>query len=36
MDIRTSAVQESVKNGSDIISRYFRGKFSDVLKGSDA
>ena len=30
MDIGTSAVEEIVKNGSDIISGYFRGKFSDV------
>ena len=36
MDIGTSAVDEIVKNGSDIISGYFRGKFSDVSKGSDA
>ena len=34
MDIRTSAVEEIVKNGSDIISGYiyFRGKYSDVSK----
>ena len=32
MDIRISAVEEIVKNGNDIISGYFRGKFSDVLK----
>ena len=36
MDIGTSAVDEIVKNGSDIISGYFRGKFSDVSKGSEA
>ena len=34
MDTRTSAVEEIVKNGSDIISGYiyFRGKYSDVSK----
>ena len=34
MDKRTSAVEEIVKNGSDIISGYiyFRGKYSDVSK----
>ena len=34
MDIRTSAVDEIVKNGSGIISGYiyFRGKYSDVSK----
>ena len=34
MDIRTSAVEEIVKNGSDIISgyMYFWGKYSDVSK----
>ena len=34
MDIRTSAIEEIVKNGSDIISGYiyFRGKYSDVSK----
>ena len=36
MDIRTSAVEEIVKNGSDIISGYFRGKLSYVSKGSEA
>ena len=35
MDIGTSAVEEIAKNGSDIISGYFRGKFSDVSKGSE-
>ena len=35
MDIGASAVEEIVKNGSDIISNYFRGKFSDVSKGSE-
>ena len=34
MDLRTSAVEEIVENGSDIISGYiyFRGKYSDVSK----
>ena len=32
MDIRTSVVEKIVKNGSDIISGYFCGNFSDVLK----
>ena len=34
MDIRTSAVEEIVKDDSDIISGYiyFRGKYSDVSK----
>ena len=36
VDIGTSAVEEMVKNGSDIISGYFRGKFSDVSKPSKA
>ena len=33
MDIRTSAIGEIVKNGSDISGYiYFRGKYSDVSK----
>ena len=32
MDIRASAIEEIVKNDSDIISGYFRGKCSNVSK----
>lgn len=32
MDIRTSVVDEIVKNGGDVISGYFRAKCSDVSK----
>ena len=32
MDLRTSAVEEIVKNDSDIISGYFGGKFSNISK----
>ena len=32
MDLRKSAVGEIVKNGTDVVSGYFLGKFSDVSK----
>jgi len=32
LDMRTSVADEIVKNGGDIISGYFPGRFSDVSK----